>query len=109
MYSPTVLEVLATLALFAGPTVTYIIARRQERQGSLMADIEAVRGWAEERRQLESDIRDYRERVRMLEDENAQERQKRRDADARADEQQARLEKIEELLRDCLGVTLSDE
>jgi hypothetical protein len=115
---PSLLEILATLALFVGPGIGWLIAKRKERSESLLADIEAVRGWAAERRMWDEDRRKWDQERREMEteietlrNEVSEERTKRREDRAKSEEERqemiARIEKLEELLQDCTGATLS--
>lgn len=101
----TLLDILAKAALFLAPVLTYLIASRKENRESILSDIEAVKGWAEERRAFEKDLRDARALITDLYTEVDKQRQLRRASDARSEELEARLAKVEKALADCTQLT----
>lgn len=105
--TPSILEILATLSLFIAPIVTYILAKRKERGQLLLTDIEAIQNWNEVRRGLEKDIKESREEIRQLQKALDEAQEELRDSRIFSAEQNDRIVKLEELLQDCLGVTLS--
>lgn len=97
----TVSEFLGILVLFLSPVLTWIIARRKEERDSLLADIEAVRGWAEERRGFEDDQRRSRDLISNLYTQVDLYREELKWAHRRIDE-------LEEQLRKCVEVPTDD-
>lgn len=88
MNSALLLEILPVLAIFAGPLVTYLIARRKAGAELLLADLQAVKNWAELRKSYETELKE-------LHDALSEERDKRRN-DAEKHEKQ--IEEIQEEL-----------
>lgn len=88
MNSSAILDILPALAMFAGPLLTYIVARRELGAKLLIADLQAVKDWSELRRSYETELK-------SLHDALAEEREKFREAKEKHNQQ---IEEIEEEL-----------
>jgi len=70
-----VLELLAVLVLIVGPVSTYIIARRKVGPEVLLADINAVKGWSEQRANYEKELTDLHNALMEEQEKNRRNRQ----------------------------------
>ena len=103
---PLLLELLAILALVLGPLLTYSIAKKKQAPELLLADLQAVKGWSEQRRSYEAEVAELH--VELIAERDRR-REERETYLALIDEIKEEVKQLRRDLKNCLGNDSTDE
>lgn len=93
-----ILAFIAVIGTMSGPVLAYISARRREGSDALLSDLEAIKGWSEQRKAFEAEIKELHE---ALLEERDRRREERQAYQADLDAIHAELRDLRKKLDDC--------